>query len=198
MKYKDIKYDYKNTKRCVSFKLIEEVKVYNEGMMFAEYTRFYGDKMFVIYDDEGNIQGTYDENEATVFFSDEEAQNVYLQIIDKIKSNEIEYDGILVIEYDELHERSIESLHYPNRRYSDSIQPISIYKGYSSVKYEAKERFKRYNRAEMYYKLIEYIESRGWKLTDDDIDYLNTLNYGSLENILLKNRGRNELVLNRK
>ena len=198
MRYKDIKYDYKNTQRCVSFKLIEEVKVYNEGMMFAEYTRFYGDEMFVIYDDEGNIQGTYDENEATVFFSDEEAQKVYLQIIDKIKSNEIEYDGIQVIEYNELHERSSEVLHYPNRRYSDSIQPISIYKGYSSVKYEAKERFKRYSRAEMYYKLIEYIESRGWKLTSDDIDYLNTLNYGSLENILRKNIGRNELVLNRK
>lgn len=198
MRYKDIKYDYKNTKRCVSFKLIEEVKVYNEGMMFAEYTRFYGDKMFVIYDDEGNIQGTYDENEATVFFSDEEAQNVYLQIIDKIKSNEIEYDGILVIEYNELHAREWEVLQYPNRNYPDSIQPISIYKGYSRTKYEANERRNRYIRAEMYDKLIGYIESRGWKLTNDDIDYLNTLNYYSLENILLKNRGRNKLVLNRK
>jgi hypothetical protein len=195
MKYKDIKYDYKNTKRCVLFKLIEEVKVYNEGMMFAEYTRFYGDQMYVIYDNEGNIQGTYDENEATVFFSDEEAQNVYLQIIDKIKSNEIEYDGILVIEYNELHAREWEVLQYPNRNYPDSIQPISIYKGHSRTKYEANERRNRYIRAEMYDKLIGYIESRGWKLTNDDIDYLNSLNYYSLENILLKNRGSNNLRL---
>ena len=198
MKYKDIKYDYKNTQRCVSFKLIEKVKVYNEGMMLAEYTRFYGDKMYVIYDDEGNIQGTYDENEATVFFSDEEAQNVYLQIIDKIKSNEIEYDGILVIEYNELHECSWEVLHYPNRNYSDSIQPISIYKGLSIAKHKAQERCSKYTQKQMYDELIGYIESRGWKLTNDDIDYLNTLNYDSLENILRKNRGRNKLVLNRK
>lgn len=197
MKYKDIKYDYKNTQRCVSFKLIEKVKVYNEGT-FAEYTRFYGDKMYVIYDGKLNIQGTYDENEATVFFTDYEARIVYHKIIDKIESGEIEYDGIQVIEYNELHECSSEVLHYPNRHYSNYIQPISIYKGHSRAKYEANERCNRYIRAEMYDKLIGYIESRGWKLTDDDINYLNTLNYDSLENILRKNRGSNKLVLNKK
>lgn len=194
MKYKDIKNDYKNIKRCVSFKLIENVKV----GFFNEYTRFYGDNMFVIYDNEGNIQGTYDENEATVFFTDDKARIVYHKIIDKIESGEIKYDGIQVIEYNELHERSSEVLHYPNIHYLNYIQPISIYKGYTRAKYKAEERFRKCMRSEMYDKLIEYIESRGWKLTNDDIDYLNTLNHDSLEDILRKNMGSNKLVLNKK
>ncbi len=198
MKYKDIKNDYKNIKRCVSFKLIEEVKVYNKGELFNEYTRFYGDEIYITYDYEDNIKGTYDENEAVVFFTDDEASIVYHKIIDKIKSGEINYDGIQVIEYDELHRREFSVLQYPNRYYSDFIQPISIYKGDSITKYKAQERRSKYVREQMYDELIGYIESRGWKLTTDDIDYLDTLNYASLENILRKSRGSNKLVLNKK
>ena len=83
MNYGTIKDDYGNIKRCVSFKLIETITVYNRGQIFDEYTRFYGDKSYVIYDD-GNIKTTHNENDATVFFSDDEAQAAYLQIIDKI------------------------------------------------------------------------------------------------------------------
>ena len=109
MNYGTIKNDYGNIKRCVSFKLIETITVYNRGQMFYEYTRSYGDESYVIYDD-GNIKTTHNENDATVFLSDDEAQVVYLQIIDKIKSGEIRYDGIKVIEYDELHQRSSEAI----------------------------------------------------------------------------------------
>ena len=51
MRYSIIKDDYKNIKRCVSFKLIEKVVVYNEGEFFNEYTRFEGDESYVIYND---------------------------------------------------------------------------------------------------------------------------------------------------
>ena len=85
MNYGIIKDDYGNIKRCVSFKLIETVTVYNRGQIFYEYTRFYGDESYVIYDD-GNIKTTHNENDATVFFSDDEAQVAYLQIIDKINA----------------------------------------------------------------------------------------------------------------
>ena len=197
MTYKDIKYDYKNIKRCISFKLIEKITVYNEGEMFNEYTRFYGNQNYVIYN-EGNIILTVDENEATVFFPDEEAQNVYLQIIDKIKSNEIEYDGILVIEYNELHAREWEVLQYPNRNYPDSIQPISIYKGDSIDKEKAIERRNKFLRCEVYDDFIKYIKFRGWELTDDELSYLDTLNYYTLKHLLDINRGRNNLIINNK
>jgi hypothetical protein len=133
-----------------------------------------------------------------VFFSDDEARVVYLKIIDKIKSGEIKYDGIQVIEYDELHHRSSEVLQYPNHYYSDLVQPISIYKGESIEKYKAQERRSRYMQANMYCDLINYIESKGWELTDEDIGYINTLNYHQLEHLLRINRGRNNLILNRR
>ena len=197
MNYGTIKDDYGNIKRCVSFKLIETITVYNKGQIFDEYTRFSGDKSYVIYNDD-DIKTTHDENDATVFFSDDEAQAAYLQIIDKIKSGEIRYDGIQVIEYDELHHRSSEILQYPNHYYSDLIQPISIYKGESVKKYKAQERCSEYKRDNMYRKLMDYIECRGWKLTDEDLNYINTLNYQSLEHLLEINRGRNNFILNRR
>lgn len=197
MNYGTIKDDYGNIKRCVSFKLIETVTVYNKGEIFNEYTRFYGDESYVIYDD-GNIKTSHNENDATVFFSDNEAQVVYLKIIDKIKSGEIRYDGIQVIEYNELHHRSSEVLQYPNHYYSDLVQPISIYKGESTEKYKAQERRSRYMTANMYCDLINYIKSKGWELTDEDIGYINTLNYHQLEHLLNINRGRNNLILNRR
>lgn len=197
MNYGTIKDDYGNIKRCVSFKLIKTVTVYNKGVMFNEYTRFYGDESYVIYD-EGNIKTTHNENDATVFFSDDEAQVAYLQIINKIKSGEIRYDGIQVIEYDELHHRSSEVLQYPNHHYSDLIQPISIYKGESVEKYKAQERCSEYKRDNMYRELIDYIECRGWEITDEDMGYIETLNYHQLEHLLMINRGRNNFILNRR
>ena len=197
MNYGIIKDDYGNIKRCVSFKLIETIIVYNRGEIFYEYTRFSGDESYVIYDD-GNIKTSHNENDATVFFSDNEAQVAYLQIIDKIKSGEIRYDGIQVIEYDELHHRSSEVLQYPNHHYSDLVQPISIYKGESVEKYKAQERRSEYNLNKMYRELMDYIECRGWEITDEDMGYIETLNYHQLEHLLMINRGRNNFILNRR
>lgn len=197
MDYRTIKNNYGNIKRCVSFKLIETVTVYNKGVMFDEYVRFSGDESYVIYDD-GNIKTTHNENDATVFFSDKEAQVAYFQIIDKIKSGEIRYDGIQVIEYDELHNRSSEVLQYPNHHYSDLIQPISIYKGESVEKYKAHERCSEYKRNNMYRELMDYIECIGWEITDEDMGYIETLNYHQLEHLLMINRGRSNFILNRR
>ena len=197
MNYGTIKDYYGNIKRCVSFKLIETITVYNKGVFFNEYTRFSGDESYVIYDD-GNIKTTHNENDATVFFSDNEAQVAYLQIIEKIKSDEIRYDGIQVIEYDELHHRSSEVLQYPNHHYSDLIQPISIYKGESVEKYKAQEKYSEYKWDKMYRELMDYIECRGWEITDEDMGYIETLNYHQLEHLLMINRGRNNFILNRR
>ena len=197
MNYGTIKDYYGNIKRCVSFKLIETITVYNKGVFFNEYTRFSGDESYVIYDD-GIVKTSHNENDATVFFSDNEAQVAYLQIIDKIKSGEIRYDGIQVIEYDELHHRSSEVLQYPNHHYSDLIQPISIYKGESVEKYKAQERCSEYNWSKMYRELMDYVECRGWEITDEDMGYIETLNYHQLEHLLMINRGRNNFILNRR
>ena len=194
MNYGAIKDYYGNIKRCVSFKLIKTITVYKRGEIFDEYTRFSGDESYVIYDD-GIVKTSHNENDATVFFSDNEAQVAFLQIIDKIKSGEIRYDGIQVIEYDELHHRSSEVLQYPNHHYSDLIQPISIYKGESVEKYKAQERCSEYNWNKMYRELMDYIECRGWEITDEDMGYIETLNYYQLEHLLMINRGRNNFVI---
>ena len=196
MNYGIIKDDYRNIKRCVSFKLIETITVYNRGQMFDEYTRFSGDESYVIYDD-GIIKTSHNENDATVFFSGDEARVAYLRIIDKIKSREIRYAGIQVIEYDELHHRSSEVLHYPNHHYSDLVQPISIYKGESVEKYKAQERRSEYEWGKMYRELMDYIDGRGWRITDEDMGYIETLNYHQLKHLLMVNRGRNSFILNR-
>lgn len=193
MKYGVIKYDYKNIKRCVSFKLIEEVVVYNKGVFFEEFTRFKGDESYVIYDD-GKITLTHNEDDATVFTSNDKGQVAFLNIINKIKSGEIKYEGILVIEYNELHTRSSEVLQYPNEYYSDLIQPIKIYDGESIEKAKARERRHYCLCEDAYDALIGYIESRGWKLSDDEMSYLNTLDYPMLEHLLRINRGRDSYI----
>ena len=197
MNYGTIKDYYGNIKRCVSFKLIETITVYNRGQMFDEYTRFSGDESYVIYDD-GDVKTSHNENDATVFFSDNEAQIAYLQIIDKIKTGEIRYVGIQVIEYDELHHRSSEVLQYPNHHYRDLVQPISIYKGESVEKYKAQERLSEYEWNRMHRELIDYIDSRGWRIADEDMRYIETLNYHQLKHLLMVNKGRNSFILNRR
>ena len=47
MRYSDIKDDWKNISRCVSFRIIEEVVDYNQGIMFEEYTNNY-EKSYLI------------------------------------------------------------------------------------------------------------------------------------------------------
>ena len=162
-------------------------------MFFEEFTRFKGDESYVIYDD-GKITLTHNEDDATVFTSNNEGQVAFLNIINKIKSGEIKYEGILVIEYNELHTRSSEVLQYPNEYYRDLIQPIKIYDGESIEKAKARERRHYCLCEDAYDALIGYIESRGWKISDDEMSYLNTLDYPMLEHLLRINRGRDNYI----
>lgn len=193
-KYSVVKEDRKNIKRYVSFKIIERVVVYNKGVFFNEYTRFEGSELFVIYED-GNITLTNDENEASVFFETDNPQGVYLNIIDKLKNKEIHGEGIQVIEYNELHGHSSEVLHYPNHYYSDLIQPISIYKGYSIELEKAREQRSQILHYEAYDNLVDYINCRGWELSAEDWDYINISPTARLERLLLTNRGRNNFII---
>lgn len=193
-KYSVVKEDRKNIKRYVGFKIIERVVVYNKGEFFKEYTRFEGDELSVIYED-GSITLTNDENEASVFFETDNPQGVYLNIIGKLKNKEIRGEGIQVIEYNELHGHSSEVLQYPNHHYSDLIQPISIYKGYSIELEKAHERRSQICHYEAYDNLVDYINSRGWELSAEDWDYINISPTSRLERLLLTNRGRNEFII---
>ena len=144
MKYSVIKYNTLDIKRYISFRIIEEVIVYNKGQIFDEYTRFRGSELFVQWHNKDDIKLVNNEDDASVFSKEDNPQGVYLLLIDKLKSGEIKGEGIQVIEYDELHNRSSEVLQYPNNHYPGGIQPISIYDGkYSRTWHEAVEQKNR-------------------------------------------------------
>ena len=45
---------------------------------------------------------------------------------------------------------------------------------------------------------MDYIESRGWGITDENMGYIETLNYHQLEHLLITNRGRNNFIINKR
>lgn len=196
MKYSFIKSNTLDIKRYVSFRIIEEVVVYNKGQIFDEYTRFRGSELFVQWNNRDDIRLVNNEDDASVFSKEDNPQGVYLLLIDKLKSGEIKGEGIQVIEYDELHNRSSEVLQYPNNHYPDGIQPISIYNGkYSRTWHKANERRDRELRSIAYRKFLDYIESRGWKIKNEDWYYIDNLGASGLRHLLDKNRGRNDLYI---
>jgi hypothetical protein len=196
MKYGTIKSNILDTKRYISFRIIEEVVVYNEGQTFNEYTRFRGSELFVQWNNRDDIKLVDNEDDASVFSKEDNPQGVYLLLIDKLKSGEIKGEGIQVIEYDELHKRSSEVLQYPNNHYPDGIQPISIYDGkYSRTCHEAVERKNRELRHIAYCDFLDYVESRGWKIKNEDWYYIDNLDASGLRHLLEKNIGRNDLYI---
>jgi hypothetical protein len=58
-----------------------------------------------------------------------------------------------------------------------------------------KQLLPEYKRNKMYRELMDYLECRGWELTDEDMGYINTLSYHQLEHLLMVNRGRNNFVI---
>lgn len=196
LNYLTIKKDNKNTRRYVCFKIIEEIVVYNKGEIFKEYTRFYGDQLYVIYEN-GKVTLTNNENDASIFFDSDNPNDVFLDLINKLKTKIINGNGIQVIEYNEIHNRSSEVLHYPNYNYPDLIQPISIYNGSSQARTEAYERMNRELRLEYYEKLVSYINIRGWKLNNDDWNYIHNASKEQLRILLDLNRGRNNFYRGR-
>ena len=189
LNYLTIKKDNKNTRRYVCFKIIEKIVVYNQGEPFKEYTRFYGDQLYVIYEN-GKVTLTNNENDASIFFDSDNLNNVYLDLIDKLRTKKINGDGIQVIEYNEIHNISSEILHYPNYHYPDYIQPISIYNGYSQAREKSYERRNIELWSEYYEKLVSYINIYGWKLNDDDWYYINNASKEQLKILLDLNKGR--------
>lgn len=198
MIYRLAKTNRRNLKRYVAFQIIEKIVVYNQGQIFDEYVRFYGSQLFVIYED-GNIRLTPEEDEASVFFdvgnqltlTDNDPNFVFRKIIDKLKSGEIDGDGIVVIEYNELHMRSSEVLHYPNYCYPDLIQPIKIYKGKSKSYRDALERKCREEYFDAFEECRNYLISM-FNLTADDWNYINTLTTYGLRHLLETNIGRRD------
>lgn len=196
MKYSTLKSNTLDIKRYISFRIIEEVVVYNKGQIFDEYTRFRGSELFVQWNNKDDIKLVNNEDDASVFSKDDNPQGVYLLLIDKLKSGEIKGEGIQVIEYDELHNRSSEVLHYPNNNYSGGIQPISIYDGkYSRTWRKAVEQKNRELINIAYREFLDYVESRGWKIKDEDWYYIDHLDASGLRHLLEKNRGRNDLYV---
>ena len=188
MRYSDIKDDWKNISRCVSFRIIEEVVDYNQGIMFEEYTRYYGFQLFVIYED-GKVSLTNNENDASIFFETDNPQEILVDLVSKIKNNEIKGQGVEVIEYNELHKRSSECLHFPNWRYSDRITPLRIYKGYSVDREKALERKSENAHYEAFDELLLYINTRGWELTEEDWGFIDHASTPTLIHMLRINRG---------
>lgn len=196
MKYSTIKSNILDTKRYISFRIIEEVVVYNEGQIFDEYVRFRGSELFVQWNNIDDIKLVNNEDDASVFSKEDNPQGVYLILIDKLKSGEIKGEGIQVIEYDELHNRSSEVLQYPNNHYPDGIQPISIFDGkFSRTWREAVERKNRELRDIAYCQFLDYTESRGWKIKNEDWYYIDNLDASGLRHLLEKNIGRNDLYI---
>jgi hypothetical protein len=189
LNYSTIKKDNTNTRRYVCFKIIEKIVVYNQGEPFKEYTRFYGDQLYVIYE-KGKVTLTTNKNDASIFFDSDNPNKVFLDLIDKLKNKTINGDGIQVVEYNEIHNISSEVLHYPNHYYSDLIQPISIYNGYSQAREKAYERRNIELTLKYYEDLVSYINVRGWKLNDDDWYYINNASKEQLKMLLDSNRGR--------
>ena len=196
MRYSIIKSNRLDIKRYISFRIIEEVVVYNRGQIFGEYTRFRGSELFVQWNSKDDIRLVNNEDDASVFSKEDNPQGVYLLLIDKLKSGEIKGEGIQVIEYDELHHRSSEVLQYPNNYYPDGIQPISIYDGkYSITWHKAVEQKNRELKHIAYCEFLNYVETRGWKIKNEDWYYIDNLDAMGLRYLLEKNRGRNDLYI---
>ena len=71
MKYNTIKSNTLDIKRYISFRIIEEVVVYNRGQIFDEYTRFRGSELFVQWNNKDDIKLVNNEDDASVFSNDD-------------------------------------------------------------------------------------------------------------------------------
>lgn len=198
MTYTDIANNVKNIEPFCIFKLIETVTVYNEGQMFDEYTRFYGSEVFVSGIENDYIKTSNKIDDALAFTSDEEATEFIIKLASIMKDEcNKSYDGIQVIEYNELHSRSSEVLHYPNRYYShnNNIQPVSIYhsretreKAYNKMSLYLKDELM--NEIQFYYRYTNNVE-----ISDETVDYLYSLSVNRLQRILMNNRGRKKFEI---
>lgn len=198
--YELLKKDYFDIQCYICFQLIESVKTYNEGVPFEEYTRFSGEEPYVIFNDK-EIKLSNNIDDATVFNAND-SPNAYLDyLVNEIKDGSLKgkYEGVVVIEFDELHHKSTILLHYPNFRYHQNnytipIKLVSVDK-YSDAYHRAIKRKYRKLRDDLEEELFCYIECRGWKLTPQEDYFIREASYGQLERLMRINRGRNNFIM---
>lgn len=198
--YELLKKDYLDVQCYICFQLIEKVNIYNEGIPFEEYTRFSGKELYVIFNDK-EIKLSNNINDATVFNTND-SPNAYLDyLVNEIKNGSLKgkYEGVVVIDFDELHRKSSELLHYPNYRYYKNnytipIKLVSVDK-YSEAYHKAIKRKYCKLRDNLEEELFCYIECRGWELTPEQDYFIREASYEKLERLLRINRGRNNFIM---
>lgn len=191
--YKTLKNNRLDIRPYICFQLIEKVVTYNEGIMFEEYTRFKGREDYVYFDDNNNIKCVTNIDDASVLCQDDEPNIMLIKLVNEIREGSLKgkYEGVLVITFDALHEKTGHLLHYPNYRYKDLYIPLTI-KEYQDKAYHKALELKGEAKNELLSgEFYNMVRCYGWELTDDDIDYINNLSNGMLEHLIQCNRGRN-------
>lgn len=193
MLYKTLKYNRLDIKPYICFQLIEKVVTYNEGVMFEEYTRFEGREDYVYFDDNYNIKCVTNIDDASVFCQADEPNVILIKLVNEIREGSLKgkYEGVLVIGFNALHERSGHLLHYPNYRYKDLYIPLTIKEYQDKAYYRAVELQRSAKNALLSDEFYNMVRCYGWELTDDDNEYVYRLSNGMLEHLIQINRGRN-------
>lgn len=193
LKYKQLKYNRLDIRPYICFQLIERVVTYNEGVMFEEYTRFEGREDYVYFDDDNhNIKCVTNIDDASVLCQDNEPNVMLIKLVDEIREGSLKgkYEGILVIDFNALHNRSGHLLHYPNYRYKDLYIPLKIKEYQDKAYYKAVELKREAKNTILSDEFYSMAKCYGWELTDDDNEYVYRLSNGMLEHLIRINRGR--------
>ena len=192
LKYKQLKNNRLDIRPYICFQLIEKVVTYNEGVMFEEYTIFEGREDYVYFDDNYNIKCVTNIDDASVLRQDNEPNVALIKLVNEIREGSLKgkYEGILVIDFNALHNRAGHLLHYPNYRYKDLYIPLTI-KEYKDNAYRKAVELKREAKHTLLFgEFYNMARCYGWELTDDDNDYIYRLSNDMLEHLIQYNRGR--------
>lgn len=192
LKYKQLKDNRLDIRPYICFQLIEKVVTYNEGVMFEEYTRFEGREDYVYFDDNLNINCVTNIDDASVLYQADEPNVMLVKLVNEIREGSLKdkYEGILVIDFNALHNRAGHLLHYPNYRYKDLYIPLKIREYQDNAYYRAVELQRAAKNELLIGEFYDMVRCYGWELTDDDHEYVYRLSNGMLEHLIQLNRGR--------
>lgn len=191
LQYKKLKNNRLDIRPYICFQLIEKVKTYHEGIIFGEYTRFKGREDYVYFDDNYNIKCVTNIDDASVLCQDDEPNDMLTKLVNEIKEGSLKnkYEGILVINFNALHNPSSHLLHYPNYRYKDSYIPLTINEYKDAAYYKAID-LKNDTLHDMLIKELYCMKDMyGWDFTHEDEYYIEYLNIHSLKHLIEYNRG---------
>lgn len=190
--YRSLKNNRLDIRPYICFQLIERVVTYHEGVMFEEYTRFEGREDYVYFDDNYNIKCVTNIDDASVLCQADEPNVMLVKLVNEIREGSLKdkYEGILVIDFNALHNRAGHLLHYPNYRYKDLYIPLKIREYQDKAYYRAVELQRATKNALLFDEFYNMVRCYGWELTDDDHEYVYRLSNGMLEHLIQINRGR--------